>query len=260
MPGGEWYAYLFRDYGAVGRIPYLVPVTWEDGWPVLGLNGKVPEALDLPAGNGLIPGIVAPDEFNRKKGELLLPLVWQWNHNPDNDHWSLTKRKGFLRITTSRIDSSIYLAKNMLTQRTIGPVCTGSTALEVSGMKDGDLAGLCLLQKKYGLVGVKVSGNRKAIVLIDAQSGQTQEIQSIPLTQKMVYLKASCNFTNKVDTARFYYSLDGKNWQLIGATLKMEYSLAHFMGYRFGLFTYATKNAGGYADFDYFHISDKNSN
>jgi beta-xylosidase len=127
-------------------------------------------------------------------------------------------------------------------------------------MKDGDLAGLCLLQKKYGLVGVKVSGNRKAIVMIDAQSGQTQEIQSIPLTQKMVYLKASCNFTNKVDTARFYYSLDGKNWQLIGATLKMEYSLAHFMGYRFGLFTYATKNAGGYADFDYFHISDKNSN
>jgi beta-xylosidase len=35
---GEWYSYLFRDYGAVGRIPYLVPVKWEDGWPVLGVN------------------------------------------------------------------------------------------------------------------------------------------------------------------------------------------------------------------------------
>src|SRR4051794_14422885 len=33
-PKGEWYSYLFRDYGAVGRIPYLVPVKWEDGWPV----------------------------------------------------------------------------------------------------------------------------------------------------------------------------------------------------------------------------------
>jgi hypothetical protein len=29
------------------------------------------------------------------------------------------------------------------------------------------------------------------------------------------------------------------------------------MGYRFGLFNYATKNTGGYADFDYFHINDR---
>src|SRR5205085_2549814 len=27
---GNWYAYLFRDYGSVGRIPYLVPVKWEN--------------------------------------------------------------------------------------------------------------------------------------------------------------------------------------------------------------------------------------
>jgi beta-xylosidase len=127
-------------------------------------------------------------------------------------------------------------------------------------MKDGDIAGLCLLQHKYGLVGVRASVDSKAIVMIDAQSGSTKEIQSFPLTQKVVYLKAECDFRNKVDTARFYYSLDGNTWQPIGATLKMEYSLVHFMGYRFGLFNYATKNAGGYTDFDYFHISDKISN
>lgn len=40
---GNWYAYLFRDYGAVGRIPYLVPVRWEEDWPVLGEHGKVPD-------------------------------------------------------------------------------------------------------------------------------------------------------------------------------------------------------------------------
>ena len=52
-PDGNWFAYLFRDFGAVGRIPYLVPVTWEAGWPVLGENGKVPETLNLPASKGL---------------------------------------------------------------------------------------------------------------------------------------------------------------------------------------------------------------
>lgn len=30
-PDGRWYAYLFRDFGGVGRIPYLVPVKWEEG-------------------------------------------------------------------------------------------------------------------------------------------------------------------------------------------------------------------------------------
>jgi beta-xylosidase len=110
-PKGEWYSYLFRDYGAVGRIPYLVPVKWEDGWPVLGVNGKVPETLDLPAGKGLIPAIVASDEFSRKKGAPALPLVWQWNHNPDNKLWSLNERTGYLRLKTGRIDTSFCSQK-----------------------------------------------------------------------------------------------------------------------------------------------------
>ncbi len=256
-PKGEWYSYLFRDYGAVGRIPYLVPVKWEDGWPVLGVNGKVPETLDLPASKGLIPWIVASDEFNRKKREPALPLVWQWNHNPDNKLWSLSERKGFLRLKTGRIDTSFLLAKNMLTQRTVGPVCSGSTMLDVSNMKDGDFAGLCLLQKNYGIVGVRVEGNSKSIVMINATGGKPVEAQAIPLNQKAVYFKAECDFTNRKDVADFFYSLDGKTWTPIGTQLKMAYTLPHFMGYRFGLFNYATKNAGGYADFDYFRITDK---
>ncbi|MDQ4142010.1 MAG: glycoside hydrolase 43 family protein, partial [Bacteroidota bacterium] len=122
---GNWYAYLFRDYGSVGRIPYLVPVKWENGWPVLGVNGKVPETLKLPASKGLIPGIVASDEFTRKAGEPALPLVWQWNHNPNNKLWSVKERPGYLRLKTGRIDTSFVLAKNTLTQRTIGPVSSG---------------------------------------------------------------------------------------------------------------------------------------
>jgi len=67
-------------------------------------------------------------------------------------------------------------------------------------------------------------------------------------------LKAKCDFTNLVDTAQFYYSLDGKEWKSIGNTLHMSYSLSHFMGYRFGLFNYATKVTGGYVDFNWFRI------
>jgi beta-xylosidase len=256
MPDGRWFAYLFRDFGAVGRIPYLVPVTWENGWPIIGINGKVPEQLDLPASKGLIPGIVASDEFTRRKHDPALPLAWQWNHNPDNAFWSVAARKGFLRLTTGRIDTSFLLARNSLTQRTIGPVCSGTTSLDVSGMKDGDFAGLALLQKNYGIAGVRMEGAEKYIVMINATGGKPVEAQKLPLNKKTVFFKAACDFTDKKDVADFFYSLDGKTWIPIGTQLKMAYTIPQFIGYRFTLFNYATKQAGGFADFDFFHISD----
>jgi beta-xylosidase len=254
-PDGNWFAYLFRDFGSAGRIPYLVPVKWIEGWPVLGTDGKVPEALDLPANRSLIPGIVSSDEFIRKKNEPALPLVWQWNHNPDNKLWSVTERKGYLRLKTGRLDTSFLLARNTLTQRTIGPVCTGITSLDVTNMKDGDIAGLCLLQKNYGLVEVKKNGNSKSIVMVNAGSGVAPEEESVPFDENIIYFKASCDFTDKKDVANFFYSLDGKTWKSIGTQLKMSYTLPHFMGYRFGLFNYATKEIGGFVDFDWFRIN-----
>ncbi len=255
-PDGKWYAFLFRDFGSVGRIPYIVPMTWENGWPVIGIDGKVPEKLDLPQNKSLIPGIVKSDEFKRKKGDPRLPLVWQWNHNPDNTLWSVNQRKGFLRLTTGRIDTLFTQARNTLTQRTVGPECSGSTLIDVSNMKEGDIAGLALLQRKFGIVGVKFSNGVKSVVMINAQTGKPIEVESIPLSQKKMYLKAECDFTDRSDIAFFYYSLDGKTWKSIGNQLKMEYSMPHFMGYRYGLFNYSTKKTGGFVDFDWFHIAN----
>lgn len=263
-PSGEWFAYLFQDSGAVGRIPYLVPMKWVDGWPVIGVDGKVPTTLDLPPSKGLIPGLVASDEFERKEGDRPLPLVWQWNHNPDNQFWSLKQRPGFLRLTTGRRDTNFLSARNTLTQRTIGPECSGRTAVDISHLKDGDFAGLALLQRDFGLVGVKAESGTNYLVMVSAQPGAprertstAREMERVPLVGKQVFLKADCDFKNKTDKARFFYSLDGKSWTAIGNELKMSYTLPHFMGYRFGLFNYAIKEAGGYVDFDYFRISDR---
>jgi beta-xylosidase len=256
-PKGEWFAYLFRDYGAVGRIPYWVPVKWEDGWPVIGINGKVPDTLNLPASKGLMPGIVASDEFTRKKSAPALPLVWQWNHNPDNAHWSVTARPGWLRITTSRVDTSLLVARNMLTQRTFGPTSAGTTSIDVSNMKDGDQAGLALLQKKYGWVGVKMEGGKRSLVMVSGATGTAVELGRVALDQNVVYLKAECDFRDRTDKGYFYYSIDGKSWTKIGGVLQMEYTLPHFMGYRFGLFNWATTAAGGWVEFDYLRIGEK---
>lgn len=254
-PRGDWYALLFQDHGAVGRTPFLVPVRWEDGWPILGIGGKAPATLNIPTRMQAVPGIVASDEFNRKPGRPALPLVWQWNHNPDNRYWSLTQRPGYLRLSTGRVDTDFLSARNTLTQRTFGPQCSGTVAVDVSDMKDGDYAGLGMLQKRYGFVGVKREGDARSIVMVNAETGSPMEVESVPLTQRTIFLKVDCDFRNRADKADFSYSLDGKRWIAIGKRLQMAYTLPHFMGYRFALFHYATKSTGGSVDFDYFRIA-----
>ena len=91
-------------------------------------------------------------------------------------------------------------------------------------------------------------------------TGKPEEVSMVPLTENTVYFRAECDFTNKKDVASFFYSLDGKSWKSIGSQLKMAYTIPHFMGYRFGLFNYATKEVGGFADFDFFRIEEQISN
>ncbi|MBR5973462.1 MAG: family 43 glycosylhydrolase [Paludibacteraceae bacterium] len=248
-PEGDWYGMFFQDHGSVGRIPYLLPVSWSNDWPVLGNNGKVPSTLSMAAAQEDGYGIVTSDDFD----EETLPLEWQWNHNPDNRYWSLSN--GVLRLTNGRTDSDVEATQNTLTQRTFGPNCSGWTQLNTKGMKDGDCAGLVALQDIYGWVGVKVSGNSKSIVMMN----DGKEIASQPLSQDEVWLRIDMNYQNQADKANFYYSLDGSSWQTIGNTLGMKYELTHFTGYRYGLFNYGTKSTGGYADFNCFKIG-KNVN
>lgn len=414
---GSWYGLLFRDSGAVGRVPYLIPVTWSDQWPVFGVNGKVPLTMELPAEGHPVKKIYGSDEFSTstapeqlirnggfentdtspwernntatlvktqaekfngsqslfvsgrrqtaagpkqdltgklKAGEVYhfsakvkyltgpdtkpfqlsiqhgpsytgisimgsatltrgqwgtiqgtytlpaqadlsqsfifvetpyqvspdptndlmdfylddvsltsavpagassgLANFWQWNHNPDPANWSLIQRPGFLRMTTGKLSTSILDARNTLTQRTFGPRSTAIIAMETQEMKDGDYAGLTAFQDKYGFVGVKKSGASTSIVMVNASSGAMTEVASVPVTQNRIYFKVLCDFTNQTDKAYFYYSLDGTQWTTIGNTLQMSYTLPHFMGYRFALFHYATRQTGGFTDFDYFHI------
>lgn len=162
-----------------------------------------------------------------------------------------------MRLTTGRVDPDFVSARNSLTQRTFGPQSSGAVALDVSHLKAGDFAGLGALQEKYGYVGVKMVAGAKSVVMVSAESGAAQEVASVPLEQPTVYLKIDCDFWNRADNATFFYSLDGKQWTPIGKPLHMVYTLGHFMGARFALFNYATQEAGGFVDFDYFHISDK---
>ncbi|SCY61711.1 glycoside hydrolase family 43 protein [Butyrivibrio sp. INlla14] len=175
-PSGKWYSILFQDSGAVGRIPVLMPVTWgKDGFPVFGDKGKIPEEFeieDLRPGYEYTP-LVGSDDFkdelhednrdsivnapaddSKMAGSFGFKPCWQFNHEPD---MSLIKRDlemGTVTITTDKLCTNLVQAKNTLTQRTLFPGCSCSVKLDGSLLRDGDYAGLCILESNYGLVGI----------------------------------------------------------------------------------------------------------
>ena len=250
-PDNKWYALLFRDSGPVGRMSHLVPMVWKDGWPEPeGGTKKAPSTITLSESPLPGYGMVTSDDFDSDE----LPLEWQFNHNPDNKNWSLTANPGHYRITTSRTDTRVQNAKNTLTMRTFGPKCSGRTLVDGSGMKDGDIAGLVALQDDKGFVALAKDGGSYKVVMYSGDEKSDSQKASAPISGSKVYLRVDFDLPIDRGTASFYYSTDGNSWTKIGDNVGLSYSLHMFVGYRFGLFNYATKTAGGYADFDWFKI------
>jgi beta-xylosidase len=130
-------------------------------------------------------------------------------------------------------------------------------------MKDGDIAGLVVLQALCGFVGIEQSGTQKDIVMYtgdndsDNRKGKNAAVDrkaSVPFTGNKIYLRAVCSFQNNSTAVFSYRTSEQEQWQTIGTTVNLKFTLTHFTGARFGLFNYATKEAGGYVDFDYYHV------
>lgn len=260
---GNWYGLIFQDRGAVGRVPLLMPVTWVDGWPMLGdENGQVPTTGTVPLMTyDTGKRIVESDDFSGKT----LKINWQWNHNPINTAWSLTERLGFLRLKTNRVVSNLYLAPNTISQRMEGPTCSGVVALDISKMKDGDIAGLAAFNGHSGLLSIIKEGGKQYITMStnvvdlsndtkDVLNVDVKEIEKVAIDKNRIYLRVDADFNVGKDIATFYYSTDNKTWKSIGEPYKMIFDYRKlFMGTRYAIFNYATKSLGGCVDVDFFH-------
>lgn len=266
---GNWYGLIFQDRDGIGRVPLLMKVRWKDGWPMLGdENGKVPVHDTIPLKSyDTGKWIVESDDFSNSH----LKINWQWNHNPVNHAWSLTQRQGYLRLKTSRVVDNLYLAPNTITQRMEGPKSSGVVSLDISKMKDGDVAGFAAFNGDSGLLSIIIEGNKKFLtmsvnnVILDDSKAvldvKVEEKARVELTKDVVYLRIDCDFNLNKDLATFYYSLNKKSWKSLGPEFKMIFDYKRlFMGTKFAIFNYATKQLGGYVDVDFFEYNREEIN
>lgn len=249
-PDGDWYSILFQDRGAVGRSPVLVPVKWEQDFPVFGEGGKVPEVIETRSTrpNHRYEPLFESDDFQYvpdKNGKIPWKDVWEFNHQPDSRYYSVSE--GEFRIYSGKVCANLEEAVNTLTQRTRYPRCEAEVSVNGNGMKVGDYAGLSAFLGNFGFVALKKEEDGMYLVM----AGKEAEYEKIKLDTECVRLKVKLEFEMMKDEAEFFYETSGE-WKKIGITKKLYFQLDHFCGCRFALFFYSTKTIGGSAGFSEF--------
>ena len=253
LPNGDWWGFSMMDFKSVGRTTFLSPVTWQDGWPYFGLSGNLgrsPRTWLKPA----VTSETSPTATYQRSDDFLGPVlqpIWQWNHAPVDAKWSLTEKPGALRLHALPAEQLLW-AKNTLTQRVIGPKSSATVELDGNSLKAGDLAGLGLLNMPCAWLGILHTESGNVLKWYDQASTKTVDQD---LAAARVTLRVAGDFDK--DTARFSYSLDGRNFTPIGEQVRLPYQLKTFQGVRYALFAFNTSDhEGGYADFTHFRVDE----
>ena len=268
-PSGQWWSIIMSDHGSAGRMVSLVPVTWDNGFPLIGLPGNLRKAPNtwIKPDTGFTqepkPAFVHDDNFD---GGSLNPH-WQWNHVPDDSKWSITEKPGVLRLH-SLPAGDFYSARNSLCQRPPGPESIMTVEMDTSGMVAGDTAGLALLSSPYAWIGVVKSAEGATLQMYSsprrgrrfgrrrpAPAPANEPVVSPTAPPEHLWLRVHCNFDN--DQAIFSWSADGKKFTPLGNPFTMTFQLTTFQGVRPALFNYNTSGQpGGYVDFDNYTVDE----
>lgn len=252
---GAWYFLTHHGTGRwEGRAASLLPVTWIDGWPIIGEPG--PDGLGTFVWSGAKPVAGTPalvpqgsDEFDA----TALSPQWEWNYQPRADKWSLAERPGFLRLHAFRPlePDTLLTAGNTLTQRTLRTSTNVATVyLELGGMADGQRAGLAHFSRiGPGECGVRQTGSVRTLYFRTGSATITGPV----LTGSVVWLRSTWGTDG---LSRFSYSLDGVSFTDFGPTYELKWSA--YRGDRLALFSFNTEQDAGYVDFGWFRYEYAN--
>jgi beta-xylosidase len=249
---GDWYYMAFVDSYPGGRVPVLAPVTWTaDGWPQLQtVNGTWGTSYPYPNVPRPPRDVRAPTGVDTFAGSALGP-EWEWNHNPDTTRFSVGNG---LRLQTATVTTDLYNARNTLTHRILGPSSTATIELDYSQMRDGDRAGLAMLRDSSAWIGIKRDNGATRVVLqnglaMDGSWNTTNtgsEAASANVSGGRIWLRVAADIRpGSGRQARFSYSTDGTTFTSFGPAFTMNNAWQFFMGYRYGIFNYATTSLGG---------------
>jgi beta-xylosidase len=229
-----------------GRAGVLLPVTWLDGWPILGQPG--PDAIGEMVWGGPKPlrGKPASEFFvSDSFHERSMPPQWEWRYQPQPGAWSLTGNGLRLQALVPTTGKSGFAGvRDVITQRAVRSAKAEVTVkLDLAGLTNGQEAGLAHFAKAdCRLAAVQTQGVRKLL-----RTDQPASTAVPVLTAANVWLRSTWGVQG---LASFSYSFDGKTFTEIGEACRLTWGF--YRGDRVGLYTWNSAGDRGYADFSDF--------
>ncbi|MCT2536871.1 glycoside hydrolase family 43 protein [Aquibacillus koreensis] len=253
---GEWWAVglASRIYGGyyrnLGRETYLIPVTWEDGWPVMSPgSGKLEmtyQKPNLPKVKSIASTVC--EHFENEE----LDYKWNFIRTPKETFYSLTERPGYLALKLrpqkiTELDNPSFVGRR---QQHIDFVAT--TVMEFTPNNENEEAGIVLQQDhqfNFSFVYTKVAG-QKVIKLVKRTDGNEEVLKEMPIDASQLYLKVEAHGQDY----SFYFGENNTNYQVLmenvdGRILSTDVA-GGFVGAEMGL--YASSNGASSENTAYF--------
>jgi beta-xylosidase len=267
--GSWWYTHQLiqnTDTPFQGRPQCLEPVTWVDGWPIIGIdidNDGIGEPViqhQKPIQGFPVNAPQTDDDFSEEK----LGRQWEWNHNPRNSFWSLTENPGSLRLkagipisgkntgpgnniwtNAEGAQSVFWRAYNTVSQRIMGTTTGTATAkFDISNTTPGQRAGFVRFGGVFHLCGISVDDSENRNLFFMNKEGE--ETMGPIIKGDQLFIQTS----NNGNKASFKYSLDGETYESFGPEFTLKFG--KWTGDRLGFFCWNEKDEKGSIDVDWF--------
>ncbi len=247
LKDGSWWFLTHQGRGDwEGRAGVLLPVTWLDGWPILGRPG--PDGIGEMVWGGPKPlrsksasAFFVSDSLRERS----LPPQWEWRYQPQPGAWSLTRSGLRLQALLPISGKSGFAGvRDVITQRAVRSANAEVTVkLDLTNLTDGQEAGLAHFAKSdCRLAAVQTQGVRKLLRTDEPGSA----VVPVP-TAANVWLRSTWGVQG---LASFSYSFDGKTFTALGEPCQLTWG--SYRGDRVGLYTWNSAGDRGYAEFSDF--------
>ncbi|MDA3811648.1 MAG: glycoside hydrolase family 43 protein [Spirochaetaceae bacterium] len=225
---GQWYFVhltsrpgICGNNSVLGRETAIQKVDWPVGdWPRLSSGGNEPAEVIEISGDSIQKDQDPVTEYSFD--EKVLHNDFQSLRIPSHDLYSLSERKGWLRIFGGESMSSLF-RQSLLAVRQDNPVFDVSVSLDMDPDSFHHMAGLAAYYDTKSFYYLHISRDEwrgRVLHLLTATKNGLQYPQfNIPITEK-----GTINLRYRVDKGfiQFYYSINKTTWIEVGDKMSMD--------------------------------------
>ncbi|MDR2814452.1 MAG: glycoside hydrolase family 43 protein [Prevotellaceae bacterium] len=223
-PEGDWYAVFlacrpYRDnLFNTGRETFMLPVTWQDGYPVILPKGEaVPYIANLhrplrqPAASPYQGNFAWRDDFNGNA----LAHEWVFIRTPQAKWW----KTGKAGLTLYPNGQSIRELANpaFIGRRQQHLSFEASTEVSYRPSKAGDMAGMACYQREthHFVFGKTMNADGKTYIALDREQNGATRIAETEIPPESLHKPVCLKITGSGGLYSFYASCDGLTWTTV---------------------------------------------